>query len=285
MNTGTDLLGRLQPYRFSIVLSVTVLSLYPVWHWMLLRMFSQGGEPWSVLPLGTAVALLWLRPAVLTESRACPSASLDLLIPALLMLLYMVSLLFFPPIFRAALAMLMIANLLSRHWYGKELHLPLFCLLGLALPAVASLQFYLGYPLRVIVGEISSTLLSMNGLVVVRDGTVLQWGMHNISIDAPCSGIKLLWVSLYMVFTLACFFELNAKRTLLLLSVSLVLVLVGNVLRTTALFYTESGLVPAQDWMHEGIGMAVFVLVALGLLLANKFLNQMAHNRHRGMAW
>ena len=146
--------------------------------------------------------------------------------------------------------------------------------MGLALPGVASLQFYLGYPMRAIVGDWTAVLLQLNGVMVEREGTVLRWGMDSISIDAPCSGIKLLWVGLYMVFTLACFYQLKLRKTLVLFGAGLFSIIIGNVLRSSALFYTEAGLVPSYAWMHEGIGLIAFSLVGVSLIYVNALLGR-----------
>jgi exosortase/archaeosortase family protein len=44
----------------------------------------------------------------------------------------------------------------------------------------------------------------------------------------------------------------------------------GNVLRSTALFYTESGLLHTPQWAHQGIGVLVFAMIAAAIVLFNR---------------
>ncbi len=63
----------------------------------------------------------------------------------------------------------------------------------LALPLLASLQFYAGYPLRAITAEASRWLLQGLGLAVERSGASLLVDGRLVLVDAPCSGVQLLW--------------------------------------------------------------------------------------------
>jgi hypothetical protein len=87
---------------------------------------------------------------------------------------------------------------LSVWCFGKTFYVGLWSLLLLSLPSVASLEFFLGYPLRVLVGEATAFLLQMQGLDVWREGVCLHFGEKLIWIDAPCSGIKMLWFGLFL---------------------------------------------------------------------------------------
>ncbi|WP_034923523.1 archaeosortase/exosortase family protein, partial [Candidatus Accumulibacter vicinus] len=62
-----------------------------------------------------------------------------------------------------------------------------------------SLQFYGGYPLRVLAGSLAVALLQLNGLAVERAGAVLLWDGRQIAIDAPCSGLRMLWAGAYLM--------------------------------------------------------------------------------------
>jgi exosortase/archaeosortase family protein len=73
----------------------------------------------------------------------------------------------------------------------------------------------------------------------------------------------MLWVALFLALTLAALQSLRATRTLLVVSSAVVAAFVGNVLRATALFFKETGLVPCPAWVHEGAGIVAFGAVAL----------------------
>jgi exosortase/archaeosortase family protein len=125
----------------------------------------------------------------------------------------------------------------------------------------ATLQFVLGYPLRFVVARCSAFLL--HGFGVVAHGTSLHWAGETVLVDAPCSGLRMLWMALFLALTLAALQSLRATRTLLVVVYAVAAAFVGNVLRATALFFTETGLVPCPAWVHEGAGIVAFGAVAL----------------------
>jgi exosortase/archaeosortase family protein len=245
-----------------VLIALQLLACWPVWVWYVRRLTNGADEQWGLLAAAMAITFL------LTQQRVNEARPPGWLIPSLLMLLYAASFHLLPPIFRAALAVTAIGYTLSSHCLGRSFHPATWGLWLLSLPVIPSLQFYLGYPLRVIIGAMAAPILQLSGLAVVREGTCLNWSGQLIAIDAPCSGVRMLWVGLYLVFTLACFQRLSALKTLLALLTALPVLIIGNVLRATALFYLEAGLVklPALvsgDTVHSGIGVVMFVLIAV----------------------
>lgn len=135
----------------------------------------------------------------------------------------------------------------------------------LALPVIASLQFYLGYPLRVATAQAAAPLLRLMGLEVVPAGAALAWRELTVLIDAPCAGIGMLWVGSY---TAALLSYLNAASTGHAARNALAaaaIVFGANVLRNVALFFPEAGLVPRWPVLHDGVGLAVFALALLAI--------------------
>jgi len=189
-------------------------------------------------------------------------------LPIVLTVAYAASFPFTPPLLHAIIAMTAITAACSSLWSNKPLDLRLWGLLLLALPLVPTLNFYLGYPLRVLVGDVASALLQLNGLAVTRDGAALVWDGKQVSIDAPCSGIKMLWTGLYSSCALAMLLRLEGWRFVLLVTCAVLVVLLANILRATALFYVEAGFLPQAAPAHEAIGVVVFaaaaILIALG---------------------
>jgi exosortase len=233
-----------------------VAAMWPVWQWLAMRAMSDASDAWALLSLATALALLWR-----SDARRPPRWS----VAVLLVLTYAASYAFVPPLVRALIAMSAVAAACSSLWFGSRMNLPLWGLLLLSPPLIPTLNFYLGYPLRVMVGEITSALLQMNGFAAGRDGTTLLWDGQQISIDAPCSGIRMLWTGMYLSCALAGLQRLDAKRTLVLASFALIVVIIANVLRATALFYIEAGIVPQAQPAHEIIGVMIFVLAAISI--------------------
>jgi exosortase len=184
-----------------------------------------------------------------------------------LVLVYALSYPFVPSLVRAIVAMTVIAVAGSSVWLGRRLDVRLWGLLLLALPLVSSLNFYLGFPLRAVVGESAQMLLQMNGFAVVREGTMLVWNDRHISIDAPCSGVKMLWTGMYLTCALAALWRMRTKQTAMLGVAAIAIVMVANVLRTTALFYVEAGMLPEAGSVHTYVGVAVFVLACVAIAL------------------
>jgi hypothetical protein len=82
-------------------------------------------------------------------------------------------------------------------------------LLSLALPWVATLQFVAGYPLRVVVAMGAEKVLRLMGVLVTREGTDLWYEGVAVGVDAPCSGIRMLWFLLFAAAFLAARFGLR----------------------------------------------------------------------------
>ena len=106
----------------------------------------------------------------------------------------------------------------------------------------------------------------MSGFAVIPEGTCLNWAGQMIWIDAPCSGIKMLWVGLFLTFLVLCLYELPLLKTLLLLPLVGVVILAANVFRAVALFYLETGVLSLPSWGHEYAGVIAFIVEALGII-------------------
>lgn len=234
--------------REYLPLAALILAFWPVWLWLATRMASDPADAWGLLSLLTAAVLL---------RRNQASAHVHWGPPVLVVLIYTVTYAFVPPLVRALIAMSALAALYRKVWFWG--------LLLLTPPLIPSLNFFLGYPLRVLVGEATALLLQLNGFAAVREGSVLLWNGQQVSIDAPCSGIKMLWTGMYLSCALAGLRRLNAVQTVLLGALAMLIVMMANVLRATALFYVEAGIVPQAEPAHALIGVVVFVLAAIGI--------------------
>lgn len=228
----------------------------PVWCWYASRMVDCSDEPWGVLSLVTAVALVLRRPAVRLGRQT-------LWAPSVLMILYAASYPYVPHLVRAGLAVTSLGCTLSMVRFRTVLDAPTVGLLVLSLPIMSSLQFYLGYPLRVISGSLSVPLLQLGGLSVALEGTCMRWGSDLVAIDVPCSGVKMLWAGLFLTLIAASTKALSPGRTLLAVSGATMCVIMANALRAAALFYMEAGIVTLPGWFHDGIGLSIFFGVAL----------------------
>jgi exosortase/archaeosortase family protein len=139
---------------------------------------------------------------------------------------------------------------------------------ALALPVLPSLQFTLGYPMRIVSAAMTVLLLQMQGLAVQSQGTLLSWRGELIQFDAPCSGVRMLWAGLLLTLVGCVALRIDLFRTLLAVCAALALTLLANVLRATSLFVIEAGLVPQPPaWWHEGVGVVAFAAAGTAILL------------------
>ncbi|MBN8549545.1 MAG: archaeosortase/exosortase family protein [Deltaproteobacteria bacterium] len=236
-------------------LAVVILAFWPVWSWYWARSMDGSDEPWGILALLTAALF------VIKEARGrlvqIPPAALAVLA------IYGAAYHLLPALLRAALALVCIGLTISPLLSHRKFHLGFCGLLLLSLPIIASLQFYAGYPLRALTGKLVAVLIGITGEQVVAVGTSLLWRGDVLSIDVPCSGIKMLWSGLYVAFTLACFLNLSNSQTWLGYVFSSLTIFVANIARTFVLFFTESRIVPAPQWFHAFAGIATFCVALL----------------------
>jgi exosortase/archaeosortase family protein len=264
----TEQEARVEPFlkRPALLAAAQLIAFWPVWWWYTLRLGAPGDERWGLLVL-VAAALMWLRSGTLDgDPPPVKSVAVPGLWPSVLLtLLYAASYAWLPPIFRAAIAVTAAGCTLS-YCRGRRLQPGIAGLLLLALPVIPSLQFVLGYPLRVAVGWLAAPMLNLAGFAVFREGTCLNWGGELIAIDAPCSGVRMLWAALFLTFVVADLYRLGWVRTGLASMLALVAVLLGNTLRAAGLFYIEAGIIKLPSWSHEGAGVIVFLATAVGIV-------------------
>jgi len=238
-------------------LVAVVAALWPVWSWSVARFLDGSDEPWGIVAIG-ALAGLALRDRQLfgAEPRAgwlvvaalatCAAVTMRPWLPALL---------------RGVFASLAVTAMLMSLRTDYRTLLPYLVLALLSLPILSSLQFYLGYPLRVLTAEASALLLSAAGLDVQRAGSALSVNGTLVIVDAPCAGIHMAWVAYFTASVMGAWLRLDARRFVLQSSCVGLIVLVANVLRNTVLVALEArpqGLSPA--W-HETTGIVVFTFV------------------------
>jgi exosortase/archaeosortase family protein len=262
------------------LLLLQLAAFWPVWQWYAKR-FAAGNpdDQWCLLAGIMAIAFLLLERKASASGRA---SSASWLLPTGLMLLYAATFHWLPPLLRAVLAVTAVGVTMSQCLSGRALRPAIGGLFVLALPVIPLLQFYLGYPLRVVVGSITAPLLQIAGLAVVREGTSLNWNGQLISIDAPCSGIKMLWAGMFLCCAVAWVYRLSAGKTLLAGLISLVVIVVGNILRASSLFYLEAGIVPLPinpNFAHDGVGIVTFIFTAIGIVASSRWLQNLQFSK------
>jgi exosortase/archaeosortase family protein len=179
-------------------------------------------------------------------------------VPILLTLLYAAAFHFVPPLVRAGLAMLALSSTFGLGVFGRAIHPASMGLMLLSLPVVPTLQFYLGYPMRAAVAWAACPALRVSGFEVERSGACLVTAGRMVMVDAPCSGVKMLWAGLLLAGVLALAFRMTPWRTVWTAAAAVGLVLVGNLLRTCALFVADATDYHLPSWGHSGVGVLAF---------------------------
>lgn len=170
------------------------------------------------------------------------------------------------PLLRGVIAVL---ALLAACVAVRQPRQPLLAWLGLALlslPIISSLQFFAGYPLRLVTAEASALILQSAGLEVLRQGSALLVAGRLIIVDAPCSGIQMGWMAYFTACASAAFLRLPDRVFLRRIPVIGLIVLVGNIARNSVLVLKEAVLLHWPSWTHEAVGLLTFAAVC-GLVL------------------
>jgi exosortase/archaeosortase family protein len=246
--------------RILLIIGLQLLAFWEVWRWYVSRAVYSWEQPWGLLAFVAAFVFLF------ASKKPLPQRERSLLLPALLIVLYIATYSVVPPLARAAVAFTALATTASSLRFGKSFHPGLFGLFYLSLPALPTLQFFGGYPLRLVVAGLTAPILRIGGFAVVPEGTCLNWAGKLIWIDAPCSGIKMLWVGMFLTFVLLCLYELPILKSALLVLLAFVVIIGANVFRAVALFYLEAGILNMPSWSHEYAGVIAFVLEAAGIV-------------------
>ncbi|MEN6585785.1 MAG: archaeosortase/exosortase family protein [Sulfuricella sp.] len=245
------------------LLALQLAALWPHWVWMARRAGDGSDDPWGVVALLALAALVWIDRRHL--AREIPGVSLA--IAGGLSVVAALALAFLPPIVAAALATLAVATLLAGMLPPERPRAALAFLALLTLPLAASLNFYLGYPLRWLCAQGAAALLSLAGWQATPEGAALLWNGQTILVDAPCAGVTMLWVGLFAAALLSYLYRASTRRTAFNLGVALLLVVAANVLRNALLFFKEAGIVSLPGWTHDALGLLAFGLALWPLYL------------------
>jgi exosortase len=231
-----------------------VLAMWPIWKWSIARFSDGSDDPLGIVAFLTLLILVW-------RDRRCLRRAprpMWLAISFVLATLVAVADHHLSPLPRALLA---VVATISGVMAVRNQHQPMLAWLGLgilALPLLSSLQFFAGYPLRVVTAEVSAWLLQLTGMNAVREGTALHIAGRLIIVDAPCSGIHMGWVAYFTAFATAAWSRLSDRQLLRRLPLLGVIIIAGNVIRNTLLIIKDVAFVASPDWLHDFIGLIVF---------------------------
>lgn len=248
-----------QPFAW---LGLQLFALWPHWVWYWQRLVDGSDEPLGACAL---LALLVLVARLAPRLRQQPDTRW-ITAAAVLSLASAIATTVATPLFAALVAVLALAAGLAA-WLPRTVpRIPYAGLLVLSLPLLSSLQFYAGYPLRVVTAQLSCWVLQLAGLPAARSGSALLVSGRLIIVDAPCSGIQMAWMAYFAAFATAATCTLRDRTLLRRLPLVGLLVLVGNTLRNTILVSWEATGTAPGEGLHQGIGLVVLAAVCLLVL-------------------
>lgn len=241
-------------------LALLALALLPTWTWMARRMVDGSDDPLGLLALAALAGLVWqCRP----QLRRAPR--LAWLAPALAgVVLATAGQGQVPPLLCALAAVAALGCALAAFLPARIASAPLLGLALVSLPWIASLQFYAGWPLRVLTAEASRWLLAPF-FGVERSGTALRVDGQLVIVDAPCSGVQLLWFGYFTACAVALYTGRASRGFVARLPAVSALVLAGNILRNALLVALEASGRATGGIVHEAIGLVVLAAVCCAI--------------------
>jgi exosortase len=268
--------------RFQSITALIAFTLaaLPLLIWYARRMMDHSDEPLGVIALLVAVFTLAVAARYGKRDRARILPGRMLAGAALLAILQFSGVVRYP-LLAGLLAIAIIAASVSMP-RGKA---GVIALLVLSLPLIASLDFFAGYPLRLVVAQMTTGLLQFGGIPVERTGVMLIDGERIVGIDPPCAGIRMLWTSCFVAAVLAARMRLSWLRTFSLLALAVVCVVIGNVLRAAVVYFPESGRVEWPDWAHPGVGLLVHGCVLAAVFGISNRLDCLERRCHNTSWW
>jgi len=240
-----------------------LLAAVPVIRWYVARMQDGGGEAAGIVPLLFAACFIFRDRREIGASQVEGCSGIAALVA------YAIAFPFVPPLVRALLFIVSVA-LVS----GVSRKPGILLLLVLSLPLAASLDFFFGYPLRLITSVAAENLLGLAGLDVTREGVRLLLGEKVVGVDPACSGLNMLWTAGLFTALLAAVFSLTWRKIIPLGLAALAISLAANSLRASLLFFPESGLVNMPHILHPVIGLVIAAAALAGLAKLARILTE-----------
>ncbi|MEM7700229.1 MAG: archaeosortase/exosortase family protein, partial [Verrucomicrobiota bacterium] len=223
--------------RHLLIIASILSAMWPTWLWYGARMTDGSDEPYGILALLAGGFLLW-------RDRHTLEPTLKRMVIAIGLLLVTSVFHHLLPNLITGLAAVFI---LALAWGNPFRNLGIWALLVLALPLIASLQFYLGYPMRLIAAVSAEMILNCFGQEIARSGTLLMWQGSQVGVDPPCSGIGMLWLGLFLAALLCGLKRYPPSTFLVVMITAMVAIVAANAIRVTLLFLKESDQVSLPD--------------------------------------
>jgi exosortase len=131
------------------------------------------------------------------------------------------------------------------------------------------------FPLKIFVTKVSIAFLKLCGVVVLREGNVIQLPTTTLEVADACSGIRSLISLLALGVAYSFFIKITPLRRWVLVLAAIPIAVCANAVRVigTGFLAQYWGARAAEGFFHEFAGLAVFVvaialMVSLGTLLS-----------------
>jgi exosortase len=140
-----------------------------------------------------------------------------------------------------------------------------FLFLMIPIPAIVFNQ--VTFPLQLLASQFASSLLSVLGVPVLREGNVIQLPAMSLEVAEACSGIRSLMSLGTLAIIYGYFLDSNVLRRVILALVSIPIAVFANALRIVGTGVTVQYWDPekALGFFHEFSGWVIFML-SLGML-------------------
>ena len=251
------------PVQVVLSMIAWALAIWPLLAWYGRRVWTEPDQKWLLLAPAAALFLM-----VLARSGARNEVSWRRWLPsALFMVVYAAAVYAVLPMTLRALPAIAALLFLPGPWRNGFWPAPAVTgLFVIGIPAVAMLQFYFGYPLRVFSAILAIPVLNGAGFDVVRDGVMLVWQGQAIGVDVPCSGIRMGWTALFLALTGAGLSGLGWWRTGAATLAALGMAILANAMRVIALFGIEVLGLSGRAGLHSVIGVMLFLMLTIGIM-------------------
>ena len=248
-----------------------------VWQWWTDPDFSHG----FFVPIFAAV-VVWQRRDRLARIRLSPSWTGFLII--LLALATLIVGVLGAELFLSRTSLILLlagAIVVFAGWdFFKAVSFP-WAILFLMVPIPAILFNKITFPLQFFASQMATSLLSLVGVPVLRDGNVIQLPALSLEVVQACSGIRSLLSLGTLAIIYGYFAEKSAwKRVVLALS-SIPIAVAANGLRImgTGLLGQYWDPDKAQGFFHEFSGWLIFVLSVIMLFAVHRVMSMASHRQ------
>ncbi len=264
--------------RYPVLTIALLVTVLPTLYAMATQSWTQESGVHGPLVLATAVWLVWRNwDEIIAEARP---GNMALAVPVLLLgcILYTFGRAFNFLIIEVGallLALLAVAYAFVGHKVLMKLWFPIVYLLFLV-PLPGWLMDSITQPLKILVSDIVTTLLSALGYPIAQVGVTLYIAQYQLLVEDACAGLNSL-ISLTAVGLFYIYLMHNAswRYSLLLLMFLLPIAIAANVVRVVILVLLTyyAGNEVAQGYLHDFAGIVTFVSALLLIFLLDKILS------------